>query len=309
MADRVLITPRSYGKTDLTFLEQIRKAGYEPVMNPYGRILQKEEMQRELADCAGLIVGVDPCSREVLEQAPHLRAIAKYGVGTDNIDLDFCRKNQIKVSVTTAANADSVADMTFALLCACARRLTVINDLCHQKNWVKVTVLDIFRKKIGILGLGAVGKGVAKRARGFEMEILAYDVYPDQEFAGQYGVAYTDPDTIFEQCDFITLNLPLRPETEKIVNRESLSKMKKTAIVINTARGGLVDDAALLDAVEKGMIAGAGLDVFNEEPPKDERFYTLENIILSSHAAASSNGAVEMMTRMATANLLRDLQV
>ena len=305
--NKILITPRSYGKTDMSVLDRLRDAGYEPVMNPYGQILTKEQMKKEIADCTGVILGVDPCDAEVLECAPQLKAIAKYGVGTDNIDKEYCEAHGIRVSITRAANANAVADMAFSLMCACARRLTFINDQCHRKDWTKVMGLDIYGKKLGILGLGAIGRGLAKRAGGFDMDILAYDVFRDEQFAADNGIRFTEPEEIFRECDFISLHLPLTDETEKIINAEAIAMMKPNAIIVNTARGGLIDDDALLTALAEKRIAAAGLDVFNEEPPSDERFYRLDNLILGSHAAASTNGASETMSRMATENIIRDL--
>lgn len=304
--NKILITPRSYGKTDMSVLDQLKAAGFEPVMNPYGQILTKEQMKKEVADCVGIILGVDPCDAEVLACAPHLKAIAKYGVGTDNIDKEYCEAHGIKVSITRAANANAVADMAFTLICACARKITFINDQCHEKDWTKVMGLDIYGKKIGILGLGAIGKGVAKRAKGFDMDVMAYDVFWDEEFAKAHDIKFAEPAEIFKECDFVSLHLPLTQETEKIVNKESIATMKPNAILVNTARGGLIDDDALLTALAEKKIAAAGLDVFNEEPPADERFYQLDNIILGSHAAASTNGASETMSRMATENVIRD---
>lgn len=304
--NKILITPRSYGKTDMSVVDMLKEAGFEPVMNPYGQILTKEQMQKEIADCVGVILGVDPMDKEVIDCAPNLKAIAKYGVGTDNIDLKYCEEKGIKVSITRAANANAVADMAFSLICACARKLVYINDRCREKDWTKIMGFDIYKKKIGILGLGAIGKGVAKRAEGFDMDVLAYDVYWDEAFAKEHNVTFAKPEEIFKTCDFISLHLPLTDETRCIVNAESIATMKPNAILVNTARGGLIDDNALLDALEAGKIAGAGLDVFNEEPPADPRWYTLKNIIMGSHAAASTNGASETMSRMATENVIRD---
>ncbi len=306
--DKILITPRSYGKTDSSVLEQIRQAGYEPVVNPYGQILTKQQITQAIADCVGVIVGVDPLDADVLAAAPGLRAVAKYGVGTDNIDLDYCKAHGIPVSITQGANANAVADYAFSLLCACARRLPYINGLCHEKKWNKVLGLDIYGKTIGVLGLGAIGKGVAKRAQGFDMKVLAYDVFWNAEYAEAQGIQFAKPEEIFKTCDFISLHLPLTDETRGIINAESIASMKPNCVLINTARGGLIDEQALIDALREGKIAGAGIDVFNEEPPANEALYTLDNLVMGSHCAASTNGASETMSRMATENLLRDLR-
>ncbi|MEG1651562.1 MAG: phosphoglycerate dehydrogenase [Oscillospiraceae bacterium] len=305
---KILVTPRSFGKTDESPYKLLEQAGYEVVKNPTGQILTKDEMIELMPDMDGIIVGVDPLDKDVLSAAKKLRAIAKYGVGTDNIDKEYCAAHSIPVSITAGANASSVADYTFALIMACARKLTYINEMCHQKNWGKVISCDVYGKTIGILGLGAIGKGVAKRAGGFDMRVMAYDVFWNAEYAADNDIEYAEPDRIFKECDFICLHLPLTEETKNIVNARVFEEMKPNAVLVNTARGGLIDEAALIDALQKKKILGAGIDVFNEEPPANEALYKLDNLIMGSHCAASSIGASEMVSMAAAQNLLRDLK-
>ena len=261
----------------------------------------------KIADCAGVIVGVDPMDADVLAAASNLRAIAKYGVGVDNIDLDAAKARNIKVSRTVGANSEAVADYAMALMLALSRKVLPIDKKCRVGDWSKISTIDVSRKTVGIFGLGAIGKNVAKRCQGFAMRVLAYDVYWDAEYAKNNDIVYAEPETIFREADFISLHLPLLPETRNFVGKEQIGWMKPTAILVNTARGGLIDDDALLDALAEGRIYGAGLDAFSQEPPKDERWYQLDNVVLGSHCAASTAGATENMGRMATENLLRDL--
>lgn len=160
---------------------------------------------------------------------------------------------------------------------------------------------------IGILGLGAIGRNVAQRAQGFGMKVLAHDPFWDEAYAKTHGITRAAPDEIFAECDVISLHLPLTPETENFIGAAELAKMKPDAILINTARGGLIDENALLDALEAGRLCGAGIDAFSSEPPKDARWFTLDNVVLGSHCAASTAGASRNMGRMATANLIHDL--
>lgn len=305
---KILITPRSFGKTDPRPFRLIEEAGYEIVRDPSGGILSKEQMLRYVADAAGIIVGVDPVDRDVLLAAQKLRAIAKYGVGTDNIDTAFAAERGIPVSITVGANSNAVADYAFALMLACGRRVCEIDARCHNRDWSKVIGGDIYGKTLGILGLGAIGKGVVKRAAGFDMNVLAYDTYWDDAFASAHGVSRTTPDEIFSQCDFISLHLPLTAETRGMIGKEAFSKMKPAVVLINTARGGLIDEQALLEALCEKRIMGAGIDVFEEEPPQNEALYSLNNLIMGSHCAASTTGASEAMSLQATQNLLRDMQ-
>ena len=306
--EKILTTPRSYGKNMPELFEQLESAGYEVIRNTTGGILEKDQMKSLIADCAGIIVGVDPLDAEVLAAAPKLRAIAKYGVGVDNIDMDYCKTHGIKVSRAVGANSEAVADYAVALMLAVARRVPMIDRKCRQLNWGKITTRDVSHATLGLFGLGAIGRHVAKRAKGFDMKVMAYDPFWPEEFARENGIVRADAQTIFREADFISLHLPLMPETEGFVGGKELAMMKPTAILINTARGGLVDEKALLEALKENRIYGAGLDAFAHEPPEDDVWFGLDNVVLGSHCAASTTGATENMGRMATDNLLRDLK-
>ena len=307
--EKVLITPRSFGKTAPQAFEMISDAGYEVIKNPYGKILTKEQMIERVADVTGIIVGVDPLDADVLAAAPKLRAIAKYGVGTDNIDLTYAQEHGIAVSITRGANSESVADYAFTLMLAAARNLVQFDRQCHEKNWTKATTHDVYGKTLGILGFGAIGKGVARRAVGFSMKVLAYDPFWDAQAAEKYGVSYAEPDKIYRSSDFISLHLPLNDGTKGMIDAAAFKRMKPTAILINTARGGLIDEQALAYALRGGQILAAGIDAFETEPPKDPELYQLDNLIMGPHCAASSFLASENMTIMSAKNLLSDLSV
>ena len=308
MKEKILTTPRSYGKGMPELFEQLEAAGYEVVKNTTGGILEKEAMKEMLADCVGVIVGVDPLDAEVLAAAPKLRAIAKYGVGVDNIDMDYCKEHGIKVSRTVGANSEAVADYAMALMLAVARKVPEIDRKCRERNWGKITTRDVSHATLGLFGLGAIGRHVALRANGFGMKVIAYDPFWPEDFAREQQIERADAQTIFQTADFISLHLPLLPDTEGFVGERELGWMKKDAILINTARGGLVDEKALLRALKEGRIYGAGLDAFAHEPPEDDDWYDLPNVVLGSHCAASTQGATRNMGRMATENLLKDLR-
>ncbi|MDD3164415.1 MAG: phosphoglycerate dehydrogenase [Oscillospiraceae bacterium] len=305
---KVLVTPRSFAKTDDAPVRLLQEAGYTIVRNPAGKIMTKEEMQTCIADVDGVIIGVDPLDADVLACAKNLRAIAKYGVGTDNIDKNYAASHHIPVSITAGANSNAVADYAFALMMGCARRVVKIDAMCHEKQWTKVMGADVYGKTVGIFGLGAIGKGVAKRAAGFDMQVLAYDVFWDDAYAAAHGITRATPAEIFRQADFISLHLPLTDETRGIIGAAELATMKPNVVLVNTARGGLIDEPALIAALQQGRIWGAGIDVFEQEPPANPELYTLDNLIMGSHCAASTNGASETMSMMAAQNLLRDLQ-
>ena len=304
---KVLVTPRSFGKNNPELFDRLRDAGLEIVRNDTGGILSETAMKEEVAQCEGVILGVDPMNAAVLACAPKLRAIAKYGVGLDNIDLDVCRERGIRVSRTVGANSNAVADDAFALMLAVARKVAFVDRRCRARDWSKTSGIDIYGKTLGIIGLGAVGACVAKRARGFDMRVLAHDVVWDEARAKELGVERADVDSICREADVITLHAALTPENRHMINAARLAAMKPTAILVNTARGDLVDETALLAALRENRIYGAGLDVFVQEPPENPEWYGLDNLVMGAHGASSTSGATALMGHMAVDNLLRDL--
>lgn len=306
---KVLITPRSFGKYNRDeLIEKMKAYDIEPIFNPYGRILTEQEMQDELQGMDGVIVGVDPINTKVMENAKHLKVISKYGVGIDNIDSAYANSKGILVTRTVNANTDAVADYAMTLLMCVARRVVEIDIGCHHEDWTKKEALDVYGKKLGVLGLGAIGKGVVKRATGFDMKIYGYDVVRDEDFLKLYDVEFTDIDTIVKECDFISLHLPLNEKTKHILNKDNLALAKDNLIIINTARGGLIDEEDLYDLLKYHKIYGLGLDVFEIEPPQDSKLLSLPNVVVSSHTAASSRGAINAMSIMAVDNLIETLK-
>ncbi|MBQ9453643.1 MAG: phosphoglycerate dehydrogenase [Desulfovibrio sp.] len=304
---KILVTPRSFGKTNPELFERLTKAGLDIIRNDTGSILSQAQMCEKLADCHGVILGVDPLDATVLSAAPLLKAVAKYGVGLDNIDLEACKARGIAVSRTVGANSNAVADYALTLMLMVARKAALIDRRCRQKDWSKITSIDLYGKTLGIIGLGAIGKLVAKRAHGFSMKILGHDIVWDAAWAAQAGVERADVDRICREADFITLHTVLTDQTRNIINAERLALMKRTAVIVNTARGGLIDEKALLAALEEERIYGAGLDVFAQEPPVDPAWYGLDNLVMGSHCSSSTAGATATMGHMAVDNLLRDL--
>ena len=247
----------------------------------------------QIRGCVGVIVGVDPLDAEVLACAPRLRAVSKYGVGVDNIDQQYCEGHQIPVTVTRGANTQAVADYAFSLLCCCARRIVQIHESCRAHDWKKM--VGLYGKALGILGFGAIGKAVAKRASGFDMQVKAYDTFWDAAYAASHGIQRSGLEEIFKLCDFISLHLPLTADTKHIIDQDAFAKMKPSCVLINTARGELVEEQALIHALRSGRIAAAGIDVFCEEPPQNQALYTLDNLVMGSHSAASTQDASEQM--------------
>lgn len=305
---KVLITPRSFGKSSSKPLDLLKEKGYEVVQNPYGRIMTREEMMKHIVDVDGIIVGVDPLDREVLACGKRLKAISKYGVGTDNIDVEYAKEKNIPVMRTVGANAEAVADFTFALMLAVARRIVEIDAGCRKLNWNKITSIEVHGKTLGLIGLGAIGKKVARRAAGFDMKVLAFDTFKDEVYAKENGITYVTLEELLKESDFISLHLPLTDETRNLISYEQFKMMKPMAVIVNTARGGIIDENALLWALKEKRIWGAGIDVFEEEPPKNSELLKMDNIVIGSHCAASTYEAIEKMGMMAAENLIQCLE-
>lgn len=308
MTKRILITPRSFGKTSNAPFEILERYGYEIIKNSSGKQYTEEELLNIVEDIDGMIVGLDTISAKVLHRAKNLKVITKYGVGLDNIDLETAKKLGIKVTYTPGANNESVADHAFALMLSLSRNIIKLDKIVRDKGWEKIIGCEIYGKTIGIVGTGAIGRGVAKRAKGFDMEVLAYDIYPDHDFAAKNGIKYVDKRTLLEKSDFITLHVPLTDEMYHFIDEEELNLMKNTAYIINTARGGIVNEEALYRALKDGRIAGAALDVFEIEPPVSNKLLELDNVILSPHCGASTIDATNRMGMMAVEGLISVLE-
>lgn len=304
---KVLVTPRSFGKNSTEAFDILKDAGLEVTANPFGRILTEDEMIQNIADKDALIIGVDPVTKAVIDAAPKLKVISKYGVGLDNIDTNYAKEKGILVTITAGANTEAVADYAFALMLAAARSIVPIDKGCRKLDWSKVTTLGMYGKTLGVLGSGAIGKAVIRRAAGFNMRLLAYDIYPNQAFADQYGVTYTNPDTIYREADFISIHLPFSQETYGMIGKDQFAVMKKTAVIVNTARGGIIKEPDLCEALKDNRIWGAGLDVFEKEPPEGNPLLALDNLVIGSHCASSNFDAVNNMSLYAAKNVVTNL--
>jgi len=240
-----------------------------------------------LSDADGAIISSMPVTDAVLAQTPRLKVIALRGVGYDSVDVAAATARGIAVAVAPGFT-DSVADYVFGLLLATARQVSLADRLVRERRWEVLVSTNIAGKTLGIIGLGRIGKAVARRAAGFDMPILAADVVQDEDFAAMYGVRYVPLETLLQQSDFVSINAPLQGDTRHLIDAQALASMKPTAYLINTARGDLVDEAALAAALRAGNLAGAGLDVFHDEPLEDSPLRGLDNVVLSPHLAAYS---------------------
>jgi len=253
----------------------------------------------------------DKIDAEVFDAAPKLKMIAQLAVGFDNVDVQEATKRGIYVSNTPEVLTDTTADFAWALLMTLARRVVEADKYVRTGRWkvgwhpAMLQGRDVYGATIGIVGAGRIGYAVAKRATGFSMKILFYDVIPRPEMEKDFGAKKVDLDTLLKQSDFVSIHVPLMKETHHLINAEKLRLMKKTAYLINNSRGPVVDEKALYDALNEGRIAGAGLDVFEQEPaPLDNPLLKLDNVVVAPHISSASYETRSKMAEMVADNLV-----
>lgn len=256
--------------------------------------LPMEALKKEIADYDGCVVrSGTQLTKEVIEAAKKLKVIGRAGVGLDNVDVDAASKKGIVVINTPGGNTISAAEHTFCLLMSAARNIPQADTSMKRGDWErkKFTGVELYEKTLGILGLGRIGTEVAKRAQSFGMRVIAYDPYLRAEKANQIGVEIVSFDDLLSRSDFLTLHMPLTAESKYVIGDKELSKTKKGLRIINCARGGLIDEKALAKAIESGRVAGAALDVYEDEPPKDLSLIQLPSVVATPHLGASTEEA------------------
>ena len=253
----------------------------------------------------------DKIDAEVFDAAPKLKIVAQMAVGFDNIDVQEATKRGIYVTNTPEVLTDTTADFAWTLLMAVARRVVEADKYVRTGQWKvgwhpsMMSGRDIHHATIGIVGAGRIGYAVAKRAKGFDMKVLFYDVIPRPEMEKELRAKRVDLDTLFKESDFVSIHVPLMKETYHLVNTEKLKLMKKTAYLINNSRGPVVDEKALYEALKEGRIAGAGLDVFEQEPiPVDNPLLKLDNVVVAPHISSASYETRSKMAEMVAENLV-----
>jgi D-3-phosphoglycerate dehydrogenase / 2-oxoglutarate reductase len=303
---RVVVTQRFFDRATIDYLEQSRCEVVQAEL-PAGQAdgnLSHDELVEWLAGAAGWIVGHARVTRELLSALPELQVVSRRGVGYERVDTAAAKDLGKVVCIAVGGNHESVADHTVALMLAVGHRFREMQMNMLDGNWSILLGSDLYRKTVGIIGLGRIGKSVVQRLKGFEAEVLAYNYAKDDAHAASSGVAYVGLDELLSRSDYVTIHAPLTPATRFVIDSNALSKMKSTAFLINGARGGLVDDEALLEALRKGAIAGAGLDVFLSESdptkkPVTDALLRLPNVVATPHAAASSRDGLNRTNMVA----------
>lgn len=304
MSKKVLITSRSFGKIRDTAPNMLLDAGIEITSLADG--FDQAEFNRIIPEFDALIIGAHDFAEADMERCPKLKIICKHGVGLDNIHLNKAKELGIAVCNAPGTNSNAVADLTFGLMLSVSRKISHAAALVRQGVWKSHIGEDVYAKTLGLLGFGAIAKGVARRAKGFGMKVRAYDPFVTQvppEFEG--WVELCSKEDVIASCDFLCIHIPLTPETRNSISTAELARMKKGAYLINTARGGIVDEAALYDALVSGHLSGAAMDVVEAEPMKaDHPLLTLDNVVVTPHIAAYSKEALDAVSLICAQNVV-----
>lgn len=305
----VLVTARSFGSSDSKAWDYLLGHGCEVRhLKATAEKSLEAQLEEQVPDADGIIAGLENYDRRLLAKAKKLKVISRYGVGYDAIDLKTTTELGIQVTITPGANGDSVADLAVTLMLAAARNVPYMDNQMKVGSSKRPSGVEMWRKTLGVLGTGRIGAGVVKRCSGFEMKFLCYDVYQNEELIQKYGASYVDFVTLVENSDFITIHTPLTDQTRHLFNSEVFSKMKKRAVLVNTARGGIIDEDALAKALKEGMIGAAALDVTEAEDVLNGPLAALDTCILTPHAGAATLEASSNMSLMAAENLVAILE-
>jgi len=301
---KVVITARSFGQNDDTPFKILHENGFETVKIPVDRPLSAEELIAHVKYADAIIVGNDSVTKEVIDAAGNLKMISRYGVGYDNVDLAEAKRRGIVVTNTPNTNDNSVADLVFALALAMARQIPAVSATVKSGGWNRLMGYELWNKTMGVVGTGKIGRGVIQRARGFNMRVLCCDVKPDQDITGQFGAIYCSLHDLLKESDVVSIHVPLNKDTKGFIGKIELELMKPTAFLINTARGGIVDEQALYEALAAKTIAGAALDVMEHEPPAGSPFLELENCLITPHIGGYTTDAIKNMGVTAANNVV-----
>ncbi len=310
MKPKVLVT-RAIQERPLQLLQEFA----EVTINLENRAMKPEEIMTHLPGKMGLLaMGGDPISEQVLMAGKDLKIVANNAVGFNNIDLAAATRLKIAVTNTPDVLTDTTADLTFALILAVARRVVEADRYVRAGRWVGWTPelmlgQDVYGKTLGIIGLGRIGAAVAKRAQGFAMRVIYTDIQRLPPLVeAQHQLQFLPLPDLLQEADFVTLHAPLTPETKHLIGARELRLMKKSAFLINASRGPVVDEKALVEALQQGVIAGAGLDVFEEEPRVPVELLQMENVVLLPHIGSATQATREKMSLVAVNNILAVLR-
>jgi D-3-phosphoglycerate dehydrogenase len=270
-------------------LELLEKSGCEVIPNQYGRLYGQDELRSAVKDVEVVIANVEQWDEAMFAAAPRLKAIVRFGTGYDSVDLEAAKRHKVMIANTPGINASAVAEHVIALLLSMVRDIPRLDALTRQGAWSRSIFNELPGRTLGILGFGAVGRQLAGKVAGLGLRCLAYDKFPDSDAAGKLAVRLVSLDEALEKSDYLSVNLPSIPETRYIINDGNISRMRDGALLINTARGPLVDEDAVARALASGKLGGMAADVFETEPlPIDYKLFRFKNFICTPHVAGET---------------------
>lgn len=301
---KVLVTSPAFNKENLSHYRMELEFFGEVIYNPLEKPLEPKEIINKMNGVHAIIAGLDSFDEEILSKAPEqLKIISRFGAGYERVDIKAAGKRGIAVANTPGANASGVADLTMGLIIDVMRKISRLNHKMRQGIWQRPMGMELQGKTLGIIGFGAIGKEVARRGKGFAMNMVAFDPCVSQDIANDYQVKMLSLEEVLKKADILTLHVPVVKETFRLINEDRIKYMKKGVILINTARGELLDETVLYHAVKRGHVAGVGLDAFEVEPPLDNPLIQLEQVTATPHIGAHTHESSENMARMAIENI------
>jgi len=301
---KILVTSKSFGQYNSSAIESLEKQGFEVIRSDTANPAAAD-IRRQIKGFDVLVVGNDPVDASVINAADRLKLIHMHGTGLDAIDVEAATKKGIYVANVQGANKNAVAELTVLLMLALGRQLISHAASLKAGEWKRNAGHELSNSIVGIIGMGNIGRRVTELLGGFNVSIIAYDPVVDTVWASKNDVNYLpDIDAVFRQADWIILSLPLTNETKKTVNKHTLSLMKQSAYLINTARGGLVDEEALCQAIEEKRIAGAALDTFVDEPPSMDSRIRSNGILMTPHLGATSVETSALVSQNVANNII-----
>ncbi|MFA5853200.1 MAG: phosphoglycerate dehydrogenase [Spirochaetales bacterium] len=303
----IIVTPRSLSVGGHPLLEKIRKAGFDILFPSPGAQPTEAQLLAAIPGAIGYLAGVERISASVLGQASKLRVISRNGTGVDNIDLAAAKARGIEIRRAEGANARGVAELAFGQLLAALRNLPASDASLKAGGWSRRKGRELEGKTLGIVGCGKIGKLVARFALAFDMDVIAYDLFPDTKFKPSERFRFASLDELVAKADFLSLHCPPAPDGKPVLGAAEIAAMKRGAVVVNTARQGLVDEAAMLAALDKGRIAAYALDAFDKEPPEDRAIIANPNVIATPHIGGFTEESIDRATEVAVDNLLDSL--
>ena len=291
---KIVVTSPSFS-SNKSLQQEIYKYFPKAKLNLDGKRFNKKDLIEYIKDADAIIVGLEPIDKEVLEQCPNLKIVSKYGVGLNNINLEACKKRDITIGWTGGVNKLSVAEMTLGYMLMLCRNLFITSNELKNGIWNKSGGFQLSEKRIGIIGVGYIGKELIRLLKPFNCEILVNDIINQEQYYKENNLKEVSKEEIFKTCDIVTIHTPFDSTTDNLINKKVFETMKNSSFIINSARGGIINEDDLKYALLNNLIAGAAVDAYVEEPPTDKELLSLPNLICTPHIGGNSREAVEAM--------------